>query len=153
MRNFSIASYLPRISSSSERDRLFSKRISSFSSSSSPLTLADHPPSPWLADASSLPSVRRRARAADRDRDASKINRFADPIWKVEEQRVLYEPRTNRAARLQKYRDAPRRIDCCGSHKGRNPSAEFESSERFMDSRSVTDYRNIITIQRGKDEN
>lgn len=77
-------SYLPRILSSRERGRLFSKQTSFSSSFSSPLTLADRPPSPWLVDASSLPSVRRRARAADRDCDASKINRFADPIWKTE---------------------------------------------------------------------
>lgn len=85
-------SYLPRIPSSKERGRLFSRRTSSSSSFSSPLTLADRPPSPWSVDASSLPSVRRRARAADRDRDASKINRFADPIWKTESN-GLYERR------------------------------------------------------------
>lgn len=86
------ASYLPRIPWSMQRSRLFSRQTSSSASSSSPLTLADRPPSPWSADASSLPSVRRHARAVDRDRDASKINRSADPIWKARSN-VPYERR------------------------------------------------------------
>jgi len=102
------SSYLPHIPSSRERGRLFSRRTSFSSFFSSPLTLADRPPSPWSVDASSLPSVRRRARAADRDHDASEMNRFADPIWKTESNGVV-RTKTNRGSTPRDSRAAQRR--------------------------------------------
>jgi len=87
-----------------------------------PLTLADRPPSPWSADASSLPSVRRRARAADRDRDAPKINRPADPIWKARSNE-LYEDKS-RGTRL---------AWIPVSREEGSPSAESETSGCWQD--------------------
>lgn len=155
------SSYLPRIPSSKARGRLFSRRTSSSSSFSSPLTLADRPPSPWSVDASSLPSVRRRARAADRDRDASKINRFADPIWKTESN-GLHERRQIARLDSEGFSNAPRRTK--EEVHRRNPSrsasvemyfgsvttierwrmnSENSSSNRFGKLRQIQTYGNI----------